>query len=187
MNLGQRTKFLLLLGVFALPVAAAYLAYFGWRPDTHGNYGELLPPAPLTATAGRTNAGQAYDLDQLKGRWIMVHVGPAACDARCANLLYLMRQTRIAQGKEQSRIARLWVVDDGGAPTARVLERHEDLVVWRPASPDFSAQFSAAGGRGAHIYLVDPLGNLMLRFPADPDAKKIMKDLKLLLKASQVG
>jgi cytochrome oxidase Cu insertion factor (SCO1/SenC/PrrC family) len=59
--------------------------------------------------------------------------------------------------------------------------------VWRPATPGFAAQFPADGAPSSHIYLVDPLGNLMLRFPAQPDAKRIMKDLKLLLKASQIG
>jgi hypothetical protein len=116
-----------------------------------------------------------------------VHVGPPSCDAACVRQLYLMRQIRIAQGKEQSRIERLWVLTDGDEVAPALLLDYPGLHMWRPADPAFVGQFPAAGDRAAHIYLVDPLGNLMLRFPADPDPKRMMKDLKLLLKASQIG
>ena len=186
-QLGSRSKLLLLLGVFALPVLAAYLAYFGWRPAGHSNYGDLLKVAPLQRTAGDALDGAPFDLVALRGKWVMVHVGPARCDAECVYQLYLMRQMRIAQGKDQSRIERLWVLTDSGAPDAALLQAHPGLHVWWPRDAAFAGQFPAARATGAHIYLVDPLGNLMLRFPAAPDPKRMMKDLRLLLKASQIG
>lgn len=187
MQLPPRSKFLLMVGVFAAPVVAAYLAFFGWRPAGHTNYGELLAITPLQQTAGRALDGTPFDLVALHGKWVMVHVGEASCDVACARQLYLMRQIRVAQGKEQSRIERLWVLTDGGIPDAALLQAHSGLHVWRPADADFVGQFPAAQDRFAHIYLIDPLGNLMLRFPAQPDAKRMMKDFKLLLKASQIG
>jgi cytochrome oxidase Cu insertion factor (SCO1/SenC/PrrC family) len=187
MQLTPRSKFLLLIGVFVVPVVAAYLAYFGWRPAGHANYGELLKVAPLQQTAGTALDGARFNLDALHGKWVMVHVGASNCDAACARQLYLMRQIRIAQGKEQARIERLWVLSDRGAPDASLLQAHAGLQVWRPADAAFVAQFQGAPHRDAHIYLLDPLGNLMLRFPAEPDARRMMKDLKLLLKASQIG
>jgi hypothetical protein len=187
MQLTPRSKFLLLIGVFVVPVVAAYLAYFGWRPAGHANYGELLKVVPLQQTAGAALDGAPLDLVALRGKWVMVHVGAANCDAACAQQLYLMRQIPITQGKDQSRIERLWVLTDHGTPDAALLQAHAGLRVWRPADAAFAAQFSGAPNRESHIYLVDPLGNLMLRFPADPDAKRMMKDLKLLLKASQIG
>lgn len=187
MKLTSRSKFLLMVGVFVVPVIAAYLAYFGWRPAGHTNYGTLLTPAPLQHAQGRALDGQPFPLDALQGKWVMVHVGPAQCDADCAQQLYLMRQTRITQGKHQSRIERLWVVTDAGRPDGALLREHEGLHVWRPDNAAFTEQFPASKNRAAHIYLVDPLGNLMLRFPENPDPKGIMKDLKLLLKASQIG
>lgn len=187
MQLTSRSKFLFLMGVFMLPVVAAYLAYFGWRPAGHTNYGELLKVAPLQQTAGHSLDGKAFNLDAMHGKWVMVHVGAANCDVDCAQQLYLMRQIRIAQGKEQTRIERLWVVTDAAAPDAARLQSHPGLHVWRPADASFVAQFPAAQNRSGHVYLVDPLGNLMLRFPARPDAKRMMNDLKLLLKASQIG
>jgi hypothetical protein len=187
MQLTPRSKFLMLIGVFVVPVAAAYLAFFGWRPAGHTNYGDLLKVTPLQQTAGATHDGMPLNLDSLQGKWLMVHVGPASCDADCERQLYLMRQIRITQGKEQSRIERLWVLTDTGAVAPALLQDYPGLHVWRPADIDFVGQFPAANGRAGHIYLVDPLGNLMLRFPADPDPKRMMKDLKLLLKASQIG
>ncbi len=187
MQLTSRGKFLLLIGVFLAPVVAAYLAYSGWRPAGHTNYGDLLKVTPLQKAAGSTADGQPFNLEALRGKWVMVHVGTARCDAACAWQLYLMRQTRIAQGKEQDRIERLWVLTDSGIPDARLLQEHPGLHVWRPADAAFVAQFPAAQNRAEHIYLVDPLGNLMLRFPAQVDAKRMMNDLRLLLKASQIG
>lgn len=187
MKLTSRSKFLMLVGVFVVPVALAYLAYFGWRPAAHSNYGELLTAAPLQQTQGSGLDGQPFSLGDLQGKWVMVHVGPAVCEADCAKQLYLMRQTRITQGKEQNRIERLWVLTDTATPDATLLQEHPGLHVWRPENTAFAEQFPAGHNRASHIYLIDPLGNLMLRFPESPDPKGIMKDLKLLLKASQVG
>lgn len=185
--MSSRTKFLLLVGVFVVPVAAAYMAYFGWRPAGHKNYGDLIAVTPLQQTEGRLLNGEAFGLERLQGKWLMVHVGPAACDAGCERQLYLMRQIRIAQGKGQSRIERVWVLTDAGTPAAKRLEDHPGLQVWRPDSAAFARQFPAPLSAADHIYVVDPLGNLMLRFPSDPDPKGIMKDMKQLLKASQIG
>ncbi len=187
MKLTSRSKFLMLVGVFVVPVVFAYLAYFGWRPAAHSNYGELFKAAPLQYTQGTGLDGQPFRLDALQGKWVMVHVGPAQCDADCAKQLYLMRQTRITQGKGQSRIERLWVLTDAVTPDAKLLQAHSGLHVWRPETSAFVEQFPAGNNRAGHIYLVDPLGNLMLRFPENPDPKGMMKDLKLLLKASQIG
>ena len=187
MQLTPRSKLMLLIGVFVVPVVAAYIAFFGWRPTGHSNYGELLSPTPLQHTAGQTLDGSPRDLASLQGKWVMIHVGAARCDADCTQQLYLMRQTRVTQGKDQSRIERLWVLTDSGTPDETLIREHPGLHVWRPGLAGFVDQFPASDERAGHIYLVDPLGNLMLRFPAQPDAKGIMKDLKLLLKASQIG
>ena len=187
MQLTPRSKLLLLFGVFAAPVVAAYLAYFGLRPSGHTNYGDLFKATPLQQTEGKTLDGSPFNLNALNGKWVMVRIGGGNCDADCVQQLYLMRQTRIAQGKEQSRIERLWVLTDSGNPDATLLRDHPGLHIWRPSDAAFVEQFPAEKNRSGHIYVIDPLGNLMLRFPEQPDAKGIMKDLKLLLKASQIG
>ncbi|MEW6118551.1 MAG: hypothetical protein AB1593_00530 [Pseudomonadota bacterium] len=187
MQLKPRAKLLLLVGVFVVPVVAAWIAYFGWRPSGHTNYGELLTVTPLRYTSGATWDGRPFDLSELRGKWVMVHVDEPVCDAACRQQLYLMRQTRIAQGREQSRIERLWVLSGSGLPDPALLGEYHGMHVWRPSNAAFVSQFPAADAVDTHIFLIDPLGNLMLRFPASPDAKRMMKDLKLLLKASQIG
>src|SRR5574340_809354 len=121
MQLSARSKLLALIRVFLAPVIAAFLAYAGWRPSSHTNYGDLLKVTPLQQTAGSTVDGRPFNLDALRGKWVMVHVGPANCDAVCVWQLSLIRQTRIAQGKAQDRIERLWVMTDNGTPGANRL------------------------------------------------------------------
>ena len=185
--MAPRTKFLLILSFFAAPMLIAWLAYFGWHPDKHKNYGSLLKVTPLVHTQGALVDGTPLQLDTLKGKWLMVYVGGANCDAACQKQLYYMRQSRLVLGKDQNRVARLWVLSDSATPDAALLQAHTGLYVWRPARPDFVQQFPRTKADAKHLYVVDPLGNLMLRFPENVEPKGMIKDLKLLLKASQIG
>jgi hypothetical protein len=164
-----RNKLLWIALVCAAPVVLGTLAYvLGWSPGAPANYGELIPPSVVP-------------LNELRGKWVLVTFDAAACDANCERKLYIMRQARRAQGKEMDRIERLWVITDAGKPRAEVLLASEGMRTSRKESFDFP-------GRSAeHIYLVDPLGNLMMRFPRDPDPSKVIKDLQRLLKYSRFG
>ena len=157
----------------ASPFLLAWLAYkMDWTGGHQaGNYGELIPPRPL-----------AGPLAPLKGKWVLVTADPAACDAACEKKLYIVRQSRRAQGKEQGRIERLWLVLDDAKPRAELLSAIEGTHVVRDPG---LAKTLPGGGDG--IYLVDPLGNLMMRFPADADPAKLLKDVQRLLKYSRIG
>jgi hypothetical protein len=141
---------------------AAYL--LEWSPGAPSNYGELLPPRPVAG------------VEALRGKWVMVTFDPGTCDAYCERKLYVMRQSRRAQGKDMDRVERLWVLTDGGKPRAELLPGIEGT---RFASFP-TAEFP--GNAADHIYLVDPFGNLMLRFPRDPGPSRVIKDLQRLLK-----
>lgn len=159
------------LGIVFLACAAPFVLgwaayYFGWGAGSSGNYGELIPPRPV-----------AGPLAPLKGKWVLVTFDAAACNAACEKKLYIVRQVRRAQGKESDRIERLWVVTDGGKPRPELVAAIEGSHI-AAAELDF---------RGDDIYLVDPLGNLMMRFPRDPDPSKVIKDLQRLLKYSRFG
>lgn len=182
---GRRTL-LLLAFVCVLPVVASYLAYYVWQPSGRSNYGELLEPRPLPdgPLAGRAGQGDLAR-SELLGKWTLVFAGPAVCDAACADRLYLMRQSRLAQAKEMERVARLWLVTDGANPAPETLSAHDGLRVAR-ATPDWLARLPGADA-GQHVYLVDPLGNVMMRFPADADPRRVIKDLQRLLKYSGLG
>ena len=167
-----RLKLFAVLVACAAPLVLAWVAwYFGWGTGSAGNYGELIAP--------RTLSGPPFE--ELRGKWVLVTFDAAACDAYCEKKLYFMRQTRKAQAKEQARLERLWVITDGAAPRPELLAAIEGTHIAR-AKPD-----PFPGNPVDHIYLVDPLGNLMLRFPRDPDPSKMIKDLQRLLKYSQVG
>jgi hypothetical protein len=172
-----RAQLLLLAAVFALPVALAALAYWlDWAPGTTANYGELLaPPRPL----------EGPPFDALRGKWVLVSFDAAACDAYCERKLYFMRQVRRAQGKDQERVERLWVLTDAVQPRAELLAAIEGTRIER--GPALAARFPAAASHADHIYVVDPLGNLMMRYPREPDPSRMLKDLQRLLRLSQVG
>jgi len=179
----------MLAGALVLPTALVFLVYSGleWRPSSHKNYGELLPPTPVLSTAGTWLDGALPGFERTRGKWVLTYVGPTACGEACRKDLYYMRQTRILQDAERHRVELVWVLTDVGSFDAALLRAVPGLHVWQPADAAFSRQFPPERIGENHIYLIDPLGNLVLRFPARPDAKRMMKDLKLLLKASQIG
>jgi hypothetical protein len=171
-----RIKLLLLLALFALPGLAAWLVHACWTPTRLSNYGELLPPAPLTLPALTDAAGRAMPWSALRGRWVLLVAAPGVCDAACVRDAYLARQAHLAQGRERGRIERVML---GTGPDMQ-WPRAADA--WR-ALPNPWPDALARGG----LFLVDPLGNLMLRFPDAPDGRRIIGDLRRLLTASVQG
>jgi hypothetical protein len=166
-----RLKLAAVVAVCAAPFVLGWLAYeYHWFSGQSGNYGELIAPRPLGGA-----------LVPLRGKWVFVTVDAAACAAACERKLYVVRQVRRGQGKDAERIERLWLLADGGQPRAELLAAIEGSHVV-PATPEL---FGALPGN--YIYLVDPLGNLMMRFPGDPDPSKLIKDLQRLLKYSRFG
>jgi len=165
-----RVKVALLLAVCAAPFVLGWLAYeYRWLSGQAGNYGELIAPRPV-----------AGPLAPLKGKWVLVTFDAAACAAVCERKLYIVRQVRRALGKDMDRIERLWVLTDRGKP-------RPELIAALDGSQVASAQLDFPGERTAYIYLVDPLGNLMMRFPGEADPSKMIKDLQRLLKYSSFG
>lgn len=183
----SRIKLLLLFALFASPVAASYIAYYFWTPSGKtSNYGELLPVQMLTGVTGTQTNGSVFSLEQLKGKWVMVMFDGGKCDASCREKLYTMRQVRTAQGAERDRVQRLWLVTDHVAPAAELMADYPGMVM-ATAGKEVSSKFPANGRVEDYIYLIDPLGNLMLRFPKNPDPGAMIKDIKHLLKTSQIG
>ena len=172
-----RVKLLLLALVFLAPFVLAWLAWrFEWATGKTSNYGELITPARPLAGA---------PLEALRGKWVLVSFDAAACDAYCERKLYFMRQIRRALGDDEGRIARLWLLTDAAQPSARLLAAIEGTQV-APAG-GLAASFPAATAPTEHLYVVDPLGNLMMRYPRDPDPSRMLKDLQRLLKVARFG
>jgi hypothetical protein len=186
-----RWKLLAVLAVCAAPMIFSYLTYYVIKPSGRTNYGDLLDPRqyPMPALAATELDGKPAALEAFKGKWIMLQVGPGDCPKQCTDQLIAMRQLRVMQGKGMERIERVWLVSDQNPLSIELMKwidgthmlriKPEAVAGWLPVE---------AGGKvDDHMYLIDPLGNLMMRFPKDADPKKVSKDIGKLLKASAIG
>ena len=196
-----RWKLLAVLAVCAAPLIFSYLTYYVIKPAGRTNFGTLIDPRahPIPALGATTLDAKPASLDAFKGKWIMLKVGPAACDKTCMDQMFAIRQVRSMQGKEMERIERVWLVTDA-QPLETMLIRELDgvhmlrapagaVAKWLPLEPGATLDNS--------IFLIDPLGNLMMRFPPAPvgatEAEKVQhyakikKDIGKLLKASAIG
>jgi len=176
-----RFNLIALATVALLPFVGSWLLYWLWEPDAHVNYGELIAPLPLAQTQAPT------ELRKLHGKWVFLTVDSGACGEVCQRKLYVMRQVRLTQGPSMERIERAWLIDDGAVPVADLLAEHAGMHVVQARGNELLSKLPVAGALRDHIYLIDPLGNVMLRYPRDADASRIKKDLTRLLKASRIG
>ena len=179
----NRSTLWLILAVCAAPVVASYLVYHFWRPAAQVNYGTLIEPRPL-ADVELTFQGRPFRLSELKGDWVLLTAGPAKCDDACREKLVYMRQVRLAQGRESGRVERLWLLTDAANPDPALLADHIGLRIARGGEALVSA-LPAPRDPADHVYVVDPLGNLMMRFPERPDPRRMLNDLSRLLRHSK--
>lgn len=200
MDQGKRTasgrwKMILVLLICAAPVIASYFTYYVVRPDGRRNFGELIDPQRslpnLTAT---TLERKPVNLQSLKGQWLLVSVGSGACSEACARNLYLQRQLHTSLGKDKDRVERVWLIADTTPADQKPVDPAlrsaiTDAVILRLGAAQLSGWLAPAQGQSLadHLYLVDPMGNWMMRFPARLDlaaAAKAKKDIERLLRAS---
>lgn len=189
-----RRTLLLLVLVCLAPIVISYFMYYVVKPKGGAtSYGTLIEPQrPIPASLMVTgDDGQSVPLASLRGRWLMLSVDGGECGEPCAKKLYFMRQVRATQGPERERIVNVWLRTDD-APVPDVVRRaYPDTRMMRadPAALAAWLPVEAAGGTTVadHIYVIDPNGNLMMRFPAQPDPSRIKGDMSKLLKWSSIG
>jgi cytochrome oxidase Cu insertion factor (SCO1/SenC/PrrC family) len=198
--LSSRQAFVLLALIFMAPTFVAWVMHFsteeGWRPEGTTNRGNLIHPArPLTLPAD-LQAGEVSLNAYLQGLWTLVYIGDADCDAVCSGNLYKMRQVRLAQNENIRRVQRLFLVTGETVPAtlAGLLEtEYPDMtVVTLPVSrldevADLFAVDEITVPAAERVYIVDPLGNLMMYYGPDVDPRDMLKDLQKLLKYSKIG
>ena len=180
---GARRIVFLIASLSLAPIVAAYVVYYHFPRQPAANYGTLLPTAPAPPISGTRADGSAFRLDELRGRWVLLWGEPAGCGPACDKAAYATRQARTMQGKDRERIVRALLLVGAAPPSPALLAEHPDLIVVRVAA---NALDSLPGGPGA-LFLIDPLGNLVLRYPEDPDIRGIANDVARLLKASHIG
>ena len=186
-----RWQLLGLLLVCAAPVVASYFTYYVIRPEGRRNFGELMVPQhPMPADAQlATLDGQPRSLGELRGQWLLLSVAGGACDADCRNNLYLQRQLREGLGREKERLDWVWLVSDAAALPADIAPALAQATVLRADGGMLAAWLAPEAGHALaeHLYVVDPGGNWMMRFPARMDgagAAQARRDLDRLLRAS---
>jgi hypothetical protein len=186
-----RVKMLLVLLVCAAPVIASYFTYYVLRPEGRTNYGTLILPtrALPAALPLRSLDGAAVPAASIKGNWMLVVVAPGACGELCEKQLFMQRQLREMLGKERARLDKVWFITDdmpltpalqqavgGAVPVQALRVQREALAAW--LAPE------AGQALEAHLYVVDPLGEWMMRFPANAEPRRVKRDLDRLLRAS---
>ncbi|MCW5601020.1 hypothetical protein [Nitrosomonas sp.] len=181
----NRIKLILLMLLMLSPVIASYLFHaLQIRPEGTVNYGELLEVKTLQGQAHDIENNAIFRPKQLRGKWSLITIDSGSCDEYCQKKLYLMRQIRLVQNTEKDRIERVWLIDDQSLPNQDIKEEYEGTILLSAKDSDLLSEFPAQSSQRDHIYVVDPMGNLMMRYPRDPEPKKISDDLKLLLKLS---
>ena len=193
----SRTQFWVLVFIFFVPLVTAFVVYygFGWRPAGTTNKGDLISPArPLETGVLLDAQDQQLDENLLKGKWSLIYIGDGQCDARCREALTLIRQSRLALNDDASRVQRIFFstahccdlqylrTEHEGVITARVEEASERAMLEK--FPRYNDVPVETAGR---IYIVDPLGNLMMSYAPDAPPKALLEDLRKLLKLSHIG
>lgn len=183
-------KLFAILAICVAPVIASYMMYYVVKPDGRTNYGELLTPQrPLDGLVVRGADGAVAELAALRGKWLMLTVDSDGCAQACADKLYAIRQVRLTTGKERDRIERVLLMTDATRPSPDLMQAHEGLEVFRVDPAGLERWFPVPAGQAPkeHIFIVDPLGNVMLRFPRMADPNRMKKDVSKLLRASRIG
>ncbi len=185
-----RWQMLLLALVCAAPVLASYYSYYVARPEARRSFGELIEPQRPLPTASATDlSGRPVELSTLNGQWLLLSVAGGACDAACENNLYLQRQLREGLGKDKDRLDWVWLVSDDARLPEALLPALGQATVLRVPPAVLADWLAPAAGQTLpeHLYVVDPMGHWMMRFPAGLDkagAGGAKRDLERLMRAS---
>lgn len=186
-----RLRMLLVLLACAAPVIASYFTYYVIRPEGRSNYGTLIQPSRSlpAGLALRAMDGSAVDPASLRGQWLLVIVSDARCDAACEQRVYLQRQLREMLGRERDRVDRLWLLTGDGDPAPALVQAAHataGLTMLRADSAALAAWLAPEAGHALedHLYIVDPMGEWMMRSPVAPEPPRLKRDLDRLLRAS---
>jgi cytochrome oxidase Cu insertion factor (SCO1/SenC/PrrC family) len=178
-------------GLFLLPLLLSFWLYYGvhWRPLGTTNHGELIAPVrPLPDITLHDTDGVARN-HVFHGKWTLVYVGDGSCDANCRTTLVFMRQTRLSLNNEMTRVQRVLLATAGCCDLAYLAAQHPGVMALdasQAVAQPLLAQFPAEA-RAQTLYIVDPLGNLMMRYDARLPPRGLLEDLKRLLQLSHIG
>jgi len=197
----SKTPLVLIFLLSLAPVLAAVLVYFNpqWRPEGSNNYGQLVEPQrpmPTRAELALTTLdGKPFDLNSLKGKWLLVAADGAACPDSCARKLFILRNSHASQGKNVERLARVWFITDDAPVPEKVLEAYKGTNMVRVSPAQLQKFLTTMGVQAATpaealaapMWIIDPNGNLIMQYPADAEPEKVRKDISKLVYNSRIG
>jgi cytochrome oxidase Cu insertion factor (SCO1/SenC/PrrC family) len=190
----SRRRLIFIASLFLLPLAASFVLYYGqlWRPHGGTNKGELIDPArPLPRVALTLANGQAASVDLLQGKWTWLYIGDGQCDTRCRTALADTRQARLLLSEKTNRMQRLFLSTDHCCDMSYLQTEQPDLIIAKLDNAEFAAVFplynQVALDKAGRIYLIDPLGNLMMSYAPDAPNNNLLDDIKKLLNLSHIG
>ena len=187
----SRGQIWLLIGVFFAPLLVAFLLYYGvegWRPTGRTNHGELIqPPRAVPRVAMQSASGEALADDFMLRKWSLVFIGAGDCSMRCREALAHMRQVRLALNDDMPRVQRVFLVTDQCCDLDFLQREHPGLITAKAEGAAVEMLQAFPQPQAGDIYIVDPLGNAMMRYTADAPAKGLLEDMKKLLKLSHIG
>ncbi len=182
----NRRKFLLLLVLMCAPVVISYALYFlEYRPESK-HYGDLVPIVKVAGKGTNLTDNTILRMKDFHGKWVLVAIDSGHCDEACQKKLYYMRQVRLVQGKQKHRIERIWLINDDTIPDAELTKQYEGMYFVNAKDSEILSFIETKEEQIKHIYLIDPIGNLMMRFPENVDGTKMGHDIKRLLHVSQL-
>ncbi len=182
----SRITLLIIILILCSPVFIATTYYLmGYNPGSI-NYGDLLEVQKLKGDGVNQIDNTIFRMKDLHGKWAMVTIDSGECNEACQSKLYYMRQVRIIQHTEKDRVERLWLIDDNKTVSDELLEEYKGTLFINAKDSEFVKAIETEDKHRKHIYLVDFMGNLMMRFPEELDPKKMSEDIKRLLHVSQL-
>jgi len=182
----DKITLILIILLLGSPVLISTTFYFmGYRPGSM-NYGDLLEVQKLKGDGINQIDNTIFRMKDLHGKWAMVIIDSGECNEACQLKLYYMRQARIIQHTEKDRVERLWLIDDNKTVSDELLEEYKGTLFIKAKDSELVKAIETEEVHRKHIYLVDFMGNLMMRFPEEVDPKKMSEDIKRLLHVSQL-
>ena len=180
---------------FIAPVVLAYIMFFFVEVKSFINHGEILNPiVHITSFKLTDENDKVIEADELTYKWRLISFVNKDCDAACEQRLFDTRQIHTSLGKDQHRLSRMFVHLEpaGEALTKLISEEHDNVI---HVNGDLKDITDALGINirddiaisNNETYIMDPMGNVMMRFTQDQPNKEFLYDLKKLLKASQIG
>lgn len=198
--LRSRAPIIAILLICLVPVVMAFLAYYvpslGLRSEVRTHGGELIEPQrPIPAPADlalRDEQGAPFDLRQFKGQWLLISTGPGACPETCVRGLFVLRNSHASQGKDVLRLERILFVTDDAPISPVVHHAYVGTHILRADPRQLAAWLAPKATDPAHalavrLWIVDPLGHLMMQFPDTVPPEGVRDDLRTLLRNSGIG